>query len=190
MPTRARKAGEVYPHVATVLQRLSRPGGLTVEIGCGGKQYGAHVRGTYLGVDERDDLYAGPGPDLVATAEHLPLRAGLADLVFCVAAFYQMRDSHAVLRECRRVLRPGGWLAIFDYAPRVTHALEGERSFPLHHYNAYTLCRLLRAHGFTPRLLPGPAPTTPWKARLARAPLLSLAHRLCGRWLNVAGRRR
>ena len=48
-----------------------------------------------------------------APAESLPLENESADLITVSSAFHWFERS-AFLREARRVLRPGGWLAIYE----------------------------------------------------------------------------
>jgi SAM-dependent methyltransferase len=49
-----------------------------------------------------------------ADAAALPLRSASIDLVFCHQLLHHSVDPLAVLRECRRVLVPGGWLLISE----------------------------------------------------------------------------
>jgi ubiquinone/menaquinone biosynthesis C-methylase UbiE len=51
-----------------------------------------------------------PARLLRADADVLPLRDGAVDAVVIVSALEFVPDPAACLRECRRVLRPGGWL--------------------------------------------------------------------------------
>jgi SAM-dependent methyltransferase len=54
-------------------------------------------------------------PDILTVAacgEQLPLRDGMADLVVCATAWHWLHTSDA-LDEIRRVLRPGGYLALW-----------------------------------------------------------------------------
>lgn len=47
----------------------------------------------------------------------LPLREGLFDLVFLVGVLGEIPNQDEVLRECHRVLRPGGTLAVTESFP-------------------------------------------------------------------------
>jgi len=60
------------------------------------------------------------GFPIAAAGELLPLRSALADLVFSVNALDHCADPEAVVRECARLARPGGLVAISVYAhPRL-----------------------------------------------------------------------
>ncbi len=76
-----------------------------------------------VGVDLRFDtclrgdvLETGPRPPafVQADAQHLPFAAGAFDLVTLVMTFHCLPRPRAVLREVRRVLRPGGVLLLAD----------------------------------------------------------------------------
>jgi SAM-dependent methyltransferase len=47
----------------------------------------------------------------------LPFREGAFDLVFLVGVLGEIPDQDGALRECRRVLRPGGGLAVTESLP-------------------------------------------------------------------------
>ena len=47
-----------------------------------------------------------------ATAHELPLPEGYVDLVFMSQIYHHLPDPAAVARECRRVLRAGGYVCI------------------------------------------------------------------------------
>ncbi len=52
-----------------------------------------------------------------ARGEALPLATGTADVAICLSSIRHVRDRAATLRELRRVVRPGGRLAIVELDP-------------------------------------------------------------------------
>jgi len=59
---------------------------------------------------------------VVGDFEHLPFATDAVDHCFSMEAFYYAGDPHAALRELRRVLRPGGTVAVaVDYFAESTH---------------------------------------------------------------------
>jgi len=92
----------------------SGPGAVVVDIGCGeGEQLTAlRERGCQpIGVDVDRGATAvcraGGFPAVVASAEHLPLRARIADGVICKVSL-PYTDESAAIAECARLLRSGG----------------------------------------------------------------------------------
>jgi SAM-dependent methyltransferase len=50
----------------------------------------------------------------LADAAHLPVADAAFDLIFCHQMLHHANDPAGVLRECRRVLAPGGWLLLAE----------------------------------------------------------------------------
>jgi SAM-dependent methyltransferase len=104
------------------------PGDHLLEVGCGGglllrDALGTGARAT--GVDHSEemvDLARHLAPDaevLLAGAERLPFAAQTFTALAMSAVFFFLADPVAVLRECRRVLRPAARVAIFTTAPEL-----------------------------------------------------------------------
>lgn len=84
--------------------------GILLDIGCGDRPYQLllpHVH-RYVGMD----LDARRRPDVVGAAEQLPFRDRVADTVLCTEVLEHSPEPEQVLREIRRVLRPGGTLIL------------------------------------------------------------------------------
>lgn len=131
---------EVYeqPALREALGDALRPGGLALtdealaacqlargarvlDVGCGTGATVAHLRSCHglaaVGIDMSAVLLgASPWtlPLALARAERLPIRDGVLDAVFAECSLSLMRDVDAALEEFRRVLRPGGRLALAD----------------------------------------------------------------------------
>ena len=142
-------SGIRYGVVASMVAAATAEAGRTVEVGCGGQRYRPDVGGAYVGLDLPGSPYlAADHVGAFADARALPLRSGSADVVFGVAAFYAIPEVDRAFRECRRVLRPGGRLLVFDYPAPVVARLTAE-SRPHELWHATSLGRRLEDAGFT-----------------------------------------
>ncbi len=90
-----------------------------LDLGCGKGRFAAHLRAAgaeVIGLDRSAAMLAGAEglPRVLASALRLPFAASAFDGVFAVEVFEHLTSIDDVLIELRRVLRPGGTLAIVD----------------------------------------------------------------------------
>lgn len=107
-----------------VLARLGVPDATpVVDIGCGSGALLSRLRqalpdALLLGLDADRDLigYAATTdvPVLMARAEKIPMRSASVGTVILRYVTQHLHDPRVVLDECRRVLRPGGCLAVIE----------------------------------------------------------------------------
>lgn len=83
----------------------------------------------------------------------LPFRSAAIDTLVFLEAIYYLTDIPAFLRECRRVLRPGGRLLLCWANPEHPEFVRG--AFTHTYPAAGGMQALLEAHGFTPRIFGG-----------------------------------
>ncbi len=135
-----------------------QPGDRLVEIGCGG---GLLLRDALAsgvqaaGLDHSPDMAAlarerAPGAAvLMATAERLPFTADAFTAAAMSVVFFFFAEPVQVLRECRRVVRPGGRLAVFTTGPelRGTPAAPEPLAARGHFYQEAELAGLARRAG-------------------------------------------
>jgi ubiquinone/menaquinone biosynthesis C-methylase UbiE len=131
---------------AAMLERLVEPAGRDVlDIGCGAGALvrelvvrGARVTGIEISAGQLERALghpeAGRAHYLIGRAEQLPLAAATMDLAIFMRALHHVPvECHpAALRECHRVLRPGGLLYVAEPLPEgdffaLTSLVEDER---------------------------------------------------------------
>lgn len=118
-----RTAGR-FDHMDPVAFARTSPGETVVEVGAGTGNFLAlfgGVAGRRIAVDITpsmlDQARGHEGLDLVAgDGRRLPLRSGSVDLVTSAQALHHVQDPVAVVKEMRRVARPGGRVLIVDQA--------------------------------------------------------------------------
>jgi SAM-dependent methyltransferase len=131
---------------AVMLERLVEPEDRdVVDIGCGAGALvreltarGARVTGIEISAGQLERALghpeAGRAHYLIGRAEQLPLAAGTQDLAIFMRALHHVpAECHpAALRECHRILRPGGLLYVAEPLPEgdffaLTSLVEDER---------------------------------------------------------------
>jgi SAM-dependent methyltransferase len=102
--------------VRKALDRL-RTSGRVLEVGCG---TGHWLRSDDFGVDlSFEMLRRARGRLACANASALPFRSREFSFVFCVNAIHHFGDKRAFICEARRVLQPGGTLAVLGISPEM-----------------------------------------------------------------------
>ena len=132
------------------------PADQLLEVGCGGGLllHDALVTGASVtGLDNSEEMVAlarerAPGADVVlAKAERLPFADGAFSAIAMSVVFFFLEDPVGVLRECRRVLRRGGRVAVYTTGPelRGTPAAPEPIASEGHFYRDQELAELARA---------------------------------------------
>lgn len=154
-------------HLVSFVRGLGRPAA-ALDLGCGDGRLGAELRAGELVAADVSGVALERARTRIPAAravqlepdEPLPLDDGAFDLVLCAETLEHVRDVQLMLSEVRRVLRPGGRLAVTTPAhgrlTGVEVAVRGfERRFdPLSpHVRFFTrrsLLTILDALGFDP----------------------------------------
>ncbi len=117
----------LVPLLQLVLAQVpSGHGRVALDVACGGGRKSGWLaerllpEGRVIGIDRdvtalRVAQQHNPGMSFVwlaGDAQELPLRANVADMVWCMAALGLFVDADLALRELRRVLRPGGTIIV------------------------------------------------------------------------------
>jgi ubiquinone/menaquinone biosynthesis C-methylase UbiE len=148
---------------ALISQHVPEPGGLTVlDVGCGTGGFLSHWHGgregggPTVGLDfssEALDFARQRHLDRLTqgSASTLPYVANSFDLVTALDLLYHrwVPDDVAVLRECCRVLRPGGWLLVTDSAFQFLYCEHDVRFWGQRRYTAGALRARVEAAGMT-----------------------------------------
>jgi ubiquinone/menaquinone biosynthesis C-methylase UbiE len=125
---RGRLHHEIVDRTAALALSVAAEPALVLDVGCGTGYLLRRLAASYrsgrglLGVDPAPSMIeeARRGTDderlrfLPAVAERLPFRDGSFDLVVSTTSFDHWSDQRAGLRECARVLVPGGRLVLVD----------------------------------------------------------------------------
>lgn len=109
----------VQKRMQKVDESLDLAGKRVLDLGCGNGCYTVEIgrRAAYVcGVDiqmSHLQSFRQPIPRLQAAGESLPFAAESFDVVTMIEVLEHTRSDTAVLQECFRVLKPGGWLVLF-----------------------------------------------------------------------------
>jgi SAM-dependent methyltransferase len=121
--------------------------GRLVDIGCGTKPFRELVAPfvtEHVGVDHAASLHDRSAVDIDATAYAIPVPDESFDSALCSAVLEHLEEPERALRECFRVLRPGG-VAIYT-VPFIWHLHEEPRDF--YRFSKYGLRYLFEKVGF------------------------------------------
>ncbi len=118
-----------------------------IDIGCGTKPYKDMLSPfveEHVGVDHEETFHDKSNVDLFGTAYEIPSDDGHFDSAICTAVLEHLEEPEQALRECHRVLKPGG-NAIYS-VPFIWHLHEEPRDF--YRYTKYGLKYLFEKAGF------------------------------------------
>lgn len=121
--------------------------GRLIDIGCGTKPYMellSSVVDEHIGVDHEITAHDQSNIDLFGTAYDIPSGDSSFDCAVCTAVLEHLEEPEQALRECGRLLKPGG-VAIYS-VPFIWHLHEEPRDF--YRFSKYGLEYLFNKAGF------------------------------------------
>lgn len=121
--------------------------GDVVDVGCGIKPYAAMLAPLvtrHVGVDHPGSPHDPSQLDIAALAYSVPVREQTFDGAICTAVLEHLEEPEQALRECCRILKPGG-VAIYS-VPFIWHPHEEPRDF--YRYTEHGLRYLMTKAGF------------------------------------------
>jgi SAM-dependent methyltransferase len=121
--------------------------GSLIDIGCGTKPYSKLLEpfvSDHVGVDHEVTFHDKSNIDLFGTAYEIPVEKETFDTAICTAVLEHLEEPEQALRECHRVLKPGG-IAVYS-VPFIWHLHEEPRDF--YRYSKYGLKYLFEKAGF------------------------------------------
>ncbi len=112
--------------VAFIRRRIAR--GLVLDVGCGTGLLGVGLREAGLNVIGLDESFGMLKTcqqvhgisSLCGDSAQLPIAANSVDAAVCIAALHHVMDARQVrltLAEMFRVVKPGGWMLLWDHNP-------------------------------------------------------------------------
>ncbi len=104
--------------------------GNLIDIGCGAKPYkdmiSPYIK-THIGVDHEECQHDPSNADLIGMAYELPAEDNSFDSAICTAVLEHLEEPELAIKECFRVLKPGG-IAVYS-VPFIWHLHEEPRDF-------------------------------------------------------------
>ncbi len=131
--------------LAAAAKRYAR--GRLIDIGCSNKPYAAMFSpyvSEHLGIDHAETQHGHASPDVTAGAYAIPLDDQSFDTALCTSVLEHLEEPTDALRECYRLLRPGGY-AIYS-VPFIWHVHEAPRDF--YRFSPYGLRYQFEKAGF------------------------------------------
>ena len=122
--------------------------GTLLDLGCGRAPFRGRfdrVR-RHVGLDTLHSLHGIGEVDAFGDADHLPFGDGSIDSILATAVLEHVQHPLQVLRECSRVLKPGGTTLVT--APFIWHIHEAPHDY--FRFSRYGLARLFEEAGFQP----------------------------------------
>jgi SAM-dependent methyltransferase len=127
----------------TALENVAKEKPYVVDIGCGHKPYADLFEGCdYLGVDYSDN---DSSPDIIADAMNIPLESETADIVFSTQVIEHVPNPKEMVKECFRLLKPGGYLILTGPFYWPLH----EEPYDFHRFTKYGFESMLSNSGFS-----------------------------------------
>jgi SAM-dependent methyltransferase len=121
--------------------------GRLIDIGCGTKPYREKLSPyviEHIGVDHIGMVHDRKNIDLLGSAYEIPTEDSSFDSALCTAVLEHLEEPEMALRECYRILKPGG-VAIYS-VPFIWHLHEEPRDF--YRFSKYGLRYLFEKVGF------------------------------------------
>lgn len=122
--------------------------GRLIDIGSAGKPYEemlSHLVDEHVGLDHKESLHDISKTDLLGTAYDIPATDNSFDSGLCTAVLEHLEEPLDALIECRRVVKPGGY--VIYSIPFIWHIHEKPRDF--YRYSKYGIKYLFEKAGFT-----------------------------------------